>query len=65
MGQLPEPLSQRVRRLLRLLKPYDDLLVHGRSDSEAVFAQRPHLDGGALDPKEGPRSPTARARDRA
>jgi hypothetical protein len=28
---LPKPLGERVRRLLRLIKPGDDLLVPGRS----------------------------------
>jgi hypothetical protein len=40
--RLLEPLSQRVRRLLRrLLEAGDDLLVPRRSDGEAVLAERP------------------------
>jgi len=45
-SRLPEPLGQRVRRLLRLLIPGDELLVRGRSDGEAITAERSHLDRG-------------------
>ena len=45
-GQLREPLSSRVRRLLRLLKPGDELLVPGRSNSEAILAERALADLG-------------------
>ena len=53
--RLPEPLSQRVRGLLRLLQPGDDLLLLQRTDGEAILAQRPHLDWRAVDPQERPR----------
>jgi hypothetical protein len=36
-------LSQRMRRLLRLLKPSHELLMPGRSDGEVITADRPHL----------------------
>jgi hypothetical protein len=39
--RLPEPLSQRVRGLLRLLEPGDELLMRGRSDGEAILSERP------------------------
>jgi len=48
-----ELLSECVRHPSCLLKPGNDLLVPGRSDREAVLAERPHLDRGALDPQEG------------
>jgi hypothetical protein len=40
---LPEPLRQRVRRLLCLLKPGDELLVPWRPDSEPIAAERDYL----------------------
>ena len=49
--RLPEPLSQRVRRLLRLPEPDYHPLAPGRPDRESVTAERPHLHRGALDPR--------------
>jgi hypothetical protein len=40
---LSELLGERVRSRRRLLKAHDDLLVPGRSDGEAILAQRPYL----------------------
>jgi hypothetical protein len=42
--RLAELLSQRVRDLLRLREPGDELLTSRRSDGEAILAERPHLD---------------------
>jgi hypothetical protein len=39
--RLAEPLSQRVRRLLPLVKVGDDLLVSGHRDPAPVLAERP------------------------
>jgi hypothetical protein len=50
--RLPELLSERVRGLLGHVKADDELLVVGRSDSQAIPAQRPRLDPRALDARE-------------
>jgi hypothetical protein len=52
---VPKLLSERVRRLLYLLKTDDELLMPWRRDPEPILAERPHLhiSPGCLDPQEG------------
>ena len=47
------PPSEHIRHPLCLLKPGDKLLLPGCRDPEPVLPERPHLDRGAFDPKEG------------
>jgi hypothetical protein len=44
--------------LFFLLIAGEELLVPGRFDCEAITAERPHVDRGALDPEEGSRCVT-------